>query len=232
MDNLRIVRFVLTNIVYLSWLLGAAVPAHGGQVRMDNTARYAGSGRYDWTVFIEAEKSDLDSIAYVEYTLHPSFPEPVKRISDPNTNFALSANGWGEFSVKGKVVFKDGRKFYREHWLRFEKREKEPPVKRSSPVACGKIVAGNTSGYVGEGRWNWTVFIVSDRETLEQVKCVEYTLHPSFPNPIRKVCDKGSVPGKGFFLKANGWGTFTIEIKVVLKNGDVCYLKHPLVFKR
>src|SRR6516165_7227020 len=55
-------------------------------------------------------------------------------------------------------------------------------------IAVPKI--SNTSTYAGAGRWDWTIFVDADPNTLEQIDCVEYTLHPTFPNPVRKVCSQ------------------------------------------
>jgi len=53
--------------------------------------------------------------------------------------------------------------------------------------AFAAVAVANTSTYAGSGRWNWTIFIDADAATLRQIKCVEYTLHPTFPNPVRTV---------------------------------------------
>lgn len=79
------------------------------------------------------------------------------------------------------------------------------------------------------GRWNWTVFLRGPDSALSQVKCVEYTLHPTFPNPVREVCARGTGP-QAFALAATGWGTFEIGVRVFLKNGQVQQLKHQLRF--
>jgi transcription initiation factor IIF auxiliary subunit len=62
-------------------------------IKVDNTAKYVGNGRYDWTVFIVAEKAVLSGIKAVEYTLHPTFPNPVRQSRGPD--FAITANGCG-----------------------------------------------------------------------------------------------------------------------------------------
>lgn len=88
-------------------------------VRIDNTAKYS-SGRYSWTVFIVADESTLSNIAYVEYTLHPSFPNPVQSIKERGARcaFGLTSTSWGEFEVKVKIVFKNNdRPEYTKHWL-------------------------------------------------------------------------------------------------------------------
>jgi len=95
------------------------------ELTVDNTAKYVGKGRYEWTVFILAGDSVLNSIRYVEYTLHPTFPNPVR--NGTGRTFALSSNGWGEFNIKVRIVYKDkDREPSRiNYWLQlFEKSKK------------------------------------------------------------------------------------------------------------
>ena len=101
---------------------------------------------------------------------------------------------------------------------------------RSVKIKRDSIYTKNTSTRVNEDRWDWTVFIVGDSSTLEEIKCVEYTLHPTFPDPVRKICTKGSTSGRGFFLSASGWGTFIIKVKIMFKDGDVREFRHQLRF--
>lgn len=61
------------------------------------------------------------------------------------------------------------------------------------PLASAQDVkVDKTSEYVGKNRWKWTLFIEAPPDVLDKIKCVEYALHPSFPNPIQVVCDRGS----------------------------------------
>ncbi len=101
---------------------------------------------------------------------------------------------------------------------------------RSVKINRDSIYTANTSTRVKEDWWDWTVFIVGDNATLKEIKCVEYTLHPTFPDPVRKICTKGSTSGKGFFLSSSGWGTFIIKVKIMFKDGDVREFKHQLRF--
>ena len=101
---------------------------------------------------------------------------------------------------------------------------------RSVKINRDSIYTANTSTRAREDWWDWAVFIVGDDSTLKEIKCVEYTLHPSFPDPIRRVCTKGPISGKGFFLSTSGWGTFIIEVKIMFKDGDVRELRHQLNF--
>lgn len=92
------------------------------------------------------------------------------------------------------------------------------------------VTTDNTSRFIGNGRWEWTVFIKADPATLSQIRCVEYLLHPTFPNRDRRVCQRGSTPGQAFPLTANGWGTFDIPVTVIFNNGKTQSLTHHLRF--
>src|SRR5215216_6775980 len=77
----------------------------GQNIAVDNTAKYIGDGRYSWTVFL---KGDTSQVASVQYTLHPTFPEPV--VWGKGSNYAFSAVGWGEFNIVARVYFRDKKK--------------------------------------------------------------------------------------------------------------------------
>lgn len=90
-----------------------------------------------------------------------------------------------------------------------------PPV--IPPPEIGPITVKNTSEQNGQSWWNWTVFIDSDPQTLSQIDCVQYTLHPTFPQPIQKVCTNQN----NFALTGSGYGSFDIQVRVFLKDGTV-----------
>jgi transcription initiation factor IIF auxiliary subunit len=81
-------------------------------LHLEQSEKYEGDGRDDhwwgWAVWVEGPAADLEQIEYVEYTLHPTFPKPVRRIYDRESNFKLSAGGWGVFTIHAKAVRKDG----------------------------------------------------------------------------------------------------------------------------
>jgi len=82
----------------------------------------------------------------------------------------------------------------------------------------------NTYSSAGKGAYLWTVYVNANQPTLQQISCVQYQLHPSFPNPIQKVCS----PATKFALSERGWGEFTIFITVYWKNGHVTRQSFPL----
>ena len=65
---------------------------------------------------------ELNKIEYVEYHLHSSFKNPVKRVRKIGGGFALSMKGWGTFNLKARVVFKDKNTnpLLLSHYLKFE----------------------------------------------------------------------------------------------------------------
>jgi len=80
------------------------------------------------------------------------------------------------------------------------------------------------SKYVGDDYWKWSVWIEGSANELDQVESVTYNLHPTFPNPVRRV---GSRENK-FLLKSAGWGVFTLYASVLRKNGSTERLRHQL----
>lgn len=79
---------------------------------LSNKSEYLGKeGNTDWwrwTAYIACDDSDeLDAIDYVEYHLHSSFRNPLKRSRHAETGFSVSAKGWGTFPIKARIVFKD-----------------------------------------------------------------------------------------------------------------------------
>jgi transcription initiation factor IIF auxiliary subunit len=80
------------------------------------------------------------------------------------------------------------------------------------------------SSYEGGDFWRWAVWLSGPVEELDEVDHVVYTLHPTFPTPVRHVKDRST----NFRLESSGWGTFTIHVKVVTKAGGEQHLEHEL----
>lgn len=79
--------------------------------------------------------------------------------------------------------------------------------------------------YKGNDRWDWQAF-VDDQGSgeLQNVKSVQYVLHPTFPNPIREM----KTPENQFELRTNGWGVFELKAFVNMKDGKKIKLTHML----
>lgn len=204
-------------------LLVGAGAARAQDVAVENVSRYVGSDRWLWTVYLTGPPRVLDNVRCVEYTLHPTFPNPVQRVCEIGNRaqpFALSREGWGTFTIGVRVWFRNSSTRVLRHELKFASR----PVERAAPIR-----AASTARRVSDDWWNWTIYIEGPPESLAQVRCVEYTLHPTFPDPVREVCERGT--GPAFPLSARGWGTFTVKVRVFFRSGAVQELTHQLSFR-
>jgi transcription initiation factor IIF auxiliary subunit len=92
-----------------------------------------------------------------------------------------------------------------------------------------EISVDNTATSIGESRWSWKVFLKASPQVLQNIECVEYTLHPTFPRPFQRVCTIGD-ENYPFALSATGWGTFQIQIRVFMKDGQKKDLTYNLRF--
>lgn len=79
--------------------------------------------------------------------------------------------------------------------------------------------------YEGDNWWQWAVWLEGSDEALNQVELVEWTLHPTFPNPIRRCTNRANK----FKLETAGWGVFPIRARVKMKGGSEEFsLSHEL----
>ena len=84
---------------------------------IDQHYTYAGNDFWDWSVWIKAADKDIDKIDHVIYTLHYTFPNPVRKIDERKDNFKLNASGWGTFTIYARLNFKDESILELEHEL-------------------------------------------------------------------------------------------------------------------
>jgi transcription initiation factor IIF auxiliary subunit len=183
------------------------------QISAANTSHYLGTGQWEWTIFIRASPGVLSKIQCVEYKMHPTFPKPSERkvceIGRQDQAFAMSAVGWGTFEIPITILFNNGTMQSLKHSLSFTS---------SSVNQTLAIAARNTAKEVRNGQWNWTVYLDAAPAVLEQIRCVQYILHPTFPNPVREICERGN-PSQPFALSASGWGEFVMNIRIFLRDG-------------
>ena len=89
-------------------------------IKVKQSATPAGSDWWKWAVWIEGDDEELRAIDSVKYTLHPTFPNPVRVVKSRGKKFRLESGGWGEFDIHVELCYKDGRVSKRKHWLRLE----------------------------------------------------------------------------------------------------------------
>lgn len=78
--------------------------------------------------------------------------------------------------------------------------------------------------YQGDDYWKWWIQLAGTDEELDRVKSVTYTLHRTFPNPVRTVTDRASK----FKLETAGWGVFRIHAIAQMNDGSAQKLSHYL----
>jgi transcription initiation factor IIF auxiliary subunit len=94
-------------------------------IKFNNFARYTGlkNGQdwYEWLVYVDESNEILDEIKSVEYLLHRSFPNPLRKRTNREKNFSLESSGWGEFTMRITVFFKNGQRIETSYYLDLSK---------------------------------------------------------------------------------------------------------------
>jgi hypothetical protein len=181
--------------------------------------------------YVGASLSEAQSAveAYGDKDGSPTHPPMAARLE------AIRA-GWAEASdiIKAWVATEEGRASGASPRRAPARTAPETPRAEVAPEVfrpmnvrgVESISARNTSTRLSQDSWAWTAFIDAPPEVLERVTCVVYQLHPTFrPSEVR-VCERGA--SEAFALKAVGWGTFTIRIHVLMKDGRQYDLSHAL----
>ncbi len=92
-----------------------------------------------WCIFVDVEDVVLDKIAYVEYHLPPTFPNPDRLINDRHSKFALGFYSSQSFQIRMTVRFVDGNEHEYTHSLH-ESTKGRPD--RLLPWPCPQSVIG------------------------------------------------------------------------------------------
>jgi transcription initiation factor IIF auxiliary subunit len=96
--------------------------------RIEQSYQYKDDNWWEWSVWVEPEDR-LDEVEYVQYTLHHTFSNPVRRVNDRSSRFKLTTGGWGTFTIYAKIVTKSGREYKLTHEL-----ELQYPDQRMAPT--------------------------------------------------------------------------------------------------
>jgi hypothetical protein len=95
----------------------------------------------------------------------------------------------------------------------------------SSPTLTNREVA------LPDKTWTWTAYVSGNQATIGRIKCVVYTLHPTFPEPVQRVCQTKN-PQYPFALTQTGWGTFNLVARVEFQDGTSANRTHYLDFSK
>ena len=77
-------------------------------MKIEQDQHYEGEDWWSWSVWIDADPVELETIEKVLWHLHPTFPEPVRTHTNRAENFRLSSAGWGCFAIRADVVLANG----------------------------------------------------------------------------------------------------------------------------
>jgi NTE family protein len=99
------------------------------ELTQDST--YAGDDFWHWSAWIEGPDDELDRVEQVVYTLHHTFPNPIRTVTDRRTKFRLETEGWGVFRLYATIVYDDKTEKLLQVDLEFE-----PPPEARRPTAA------------------------------------------------------------------------------------------------
>jgi hypothetical protein len=169
----------------------------------------------------------------MQYILDPSYPKSNQKITACQNKLALTANGWVRNNQLSMVRFTDGTSGSFRYRLNLRKAckvtpsrllQKEVP-KQAAPVipvnmdkAC-KTTCNTSLSYDG-CRWGLAAFIVESNGAHKQFQFIEYTLHPTIPEPIvQRVAMVGMHSSICYIRKATSLSSFDIA-------GNLCPRRH------
>ena len=87
-------------------------------LRIEQSEAYEGNDWWSWSVWLDGPKRDLDDVDFVEYTLHPTFRDPVRTVRTRHNKFKLETEGWGVFPIYARVSTKDKEVIRLKHQLK------------------------------------------------------------------------------------------------------------------
>jgi len=95
-------------------------------LKVRQSSDYQGREWWKWSVWLDGSPKELAAIDHVVYTLHPTFPDPVRTVKNRRSGFKLESSGWGEFEIYLQIAHRDGKVRKRRHWITLTH-----PVKRT-----------------------------------------------------------------------------------------------------
>ena len=88
-----------------------------GKIRFRKFSR-DGFDHFNLLIYVEGDLRDLES---VEYELHPSFADPIRRVTQREGGFPLRIWTWGEFEIAVTFYLADGSTEQTVHNLLYSK---------------------------------------------------------------------------------------------------------------
>jgi len=115
-------------------------------LRIAQESHLRGKDWWDWSVWIDGTTREMADVDHVTYTLHPTFPDPVRRVTTRRNKFRLDSSGWGEFEIFAEIARKNGSTLKRKHWLQLESPIGAPAKSKGAAAEEHRLVAYLSSG--------------------------------------------------------------------------------------
>lgn len=86
-------------------------------LELKQSNEHKGTREWKWSVWLAGTQAELASVERVVYHLHPTFPDPIRTVTDRKTQFRLDETGWGEFEIVAHVTRKKAAAVTLKAWL-------------------------------------------------------------------------------------------------------------------
>jgi transcription initiation factor IIF auxiliary subunit len=86
-------------------------------MKIAQSYEYQGDNWWQWAAWIDARPQQLEAIQSVTYTLHPSFRNPIRKITDRQSKFRIDSEGWGSFVLVARIELQSGETKLLKHEL-------------------------------------------------------------------------------------------------------------------
>jgi transcription initiation factor IIF auxiliary subunit len=109
--NLANALTLASLIVLAAGPSAADLASSATSIDLTNVATRVSNEMWSWTAYVVGSPAELQSIRCVVYILHPTYPNPIQTVcntSNPRYPFGVTAEGWGTFSLRARIEFKDG----------------------------------------------------------------------------------------------------------------------------
>jgi NTE family protein len=124
----------------------------GLELTQDST--YVGDDYWHWSAWIEGPDEELDRVKQVVYTLHHTFPSPIRTVTDRQSKFRLETEGWGVFRLYATVVHDDKT----EELLHLDLEFEYPAEARRPTAAKAEAPSKEAESQPAEVKWADAVF--------------------------------------------------------------------------
>lgn len=104
-------------------------------LELKQSSEHKATREWKWSVWLAGTQAELASVKRVVYHLHPTFPDPIRTVTDRKTQFRLDETGWGEFEIVAHVTVERGAPVTLRAWLKLGASAK-PDAVQSVFISC------------------------------------------------------------------------------------------------